>query len=153
MYIDDDDEEDEDDEYDVPDEDPAAAAETEPVAEMPSPTRCRAACGSCCAGEPKEARVVEDRWVPGIEEGTMESGDAAQSGSMEGENGSILWSMVKQASAIDLRGARLTHACSCGRAWTCRRSRSRRSSWSRARSSTSSRTASTIPTCSTMPCS
>ena len=42
------------------------------------------------------AAVVEDRWVPGIEEGTMEAGDAAQSGSMDGENGSILWSMVKQ---------------------------------------------------------
>ncbi len=41
--------------------------------------------------EPKQTK-----WGPGIEEGTLDGGDEVQQGKVEGENGSILWGMIKQ---------------------------------------------------------
>jgi hypothetical protein len=42
--------------------------------------------------------VQESRWTTGLEEGTIDGGDEVQQGKVEGENGSILWGMIKQVS-------------------------------------------------------
>ena len=39
---------------------------------------------------------METKWGTGTEEGTLDGGDEVQQGKVEGENGSILWGMVKQ---------------------------------------------------------
>ncbi len=42
--------------------------------------------------------MVESTWGSGLEEGVMEGGEGVQSA--DGENSSLIWSMVKQVCAL-----------------------------------------------------